>query len=58
MKQEWIVIDCEIQEEAKDNYNNKPQQKLTENALYCKNGAALFIVLYGQLHSDIVTIAK
>ena len=41
-----------------DNYINKLQQKLANQALYCKNGAALFIRLYGQLHSDIVTIVK
>ena len=58
MKQEWIVIDCEKQEKAEDNYNNMQRQKLKENALYRKNGAAMFIVLYGQLHSDIITIAK
>ena len=58
MKQERIVIDCEMQEEAEDNYNNKLRQKLAKQATYRKNGAALFIILYGQLHSDIVTIAK
>ena len=58
MKQEWIVIDCEKQEEAEDNYSNMQRQKLTEHALYCKNGAAMYTVLYGQLHSDIITIAK
>ena len=52
------MIDCEKQGEAKNNYNNKLRQKLAKQALYRKNGAALFIVLYGQLHSDIVTIAK
>ena len=58
MKQEWIVIDCEMQEEAEDNYNNKLRQELAQQATYCKNGAALFIVLYSQLNRDIVTIAK
>ena len=58
LKQEWIAIDCEKQEELKDNFNNKLRQKLTKQALYCKNGVALFIVLYGQLHSKIVTIAR
>ena len=47
LKQEWIVIDCEKQEEAKDNYSNMQRQKLTEHALYCKNGAAMYTVLYG-----------
>ena len=42
MKQEWIVIDCEKQEEAKDNYSNMQRQKLTEHALYRKNGAAMY----------------
>ena len=46
LKQEWILIDYEKQEELEDNYNNKLQH------------AALFIVLYGQLHSEIITIAK
>ena len=52
------MIDYEKQEELEDNYNNKLRQKLAEQALYCKNGAALFIILYGQLHSVIMTIAK
>ena len=58
LKQEWVVIDCEAQEESKDNYSNMQLQKLIEHALYRKNGAAVFIMLYGQLHSDIITIAK
>ena len=58
LKQEWIVIDCEKQEELEDNYNNKLRQKLAKHALYQKNDVGLFIVLYGQLHSNIVTIAK
>ena len=58
MKQEWIVTNCEKQEELEDNYNNKLRQKLTEQALYRKNGAALYIALSRQLYSDIVTIAK
>ena len=58
MKQEWIVIDYEKQEEAEDNYSNIQRQKLTEHALYRKNSAAMFTVLYGQLHSEIITIAK
>ena len=58
LKHEWVVIDCEKQEEAENNYNNMQWQKLTEHASYWKNGAAMFIVLYGQLHSDIVDIAK
>ena len=32
------------------------RQKLTEHALYQKNSAAMFIVLYGQLHSEFITI--
>ena len=47
-----------MQEEAEDNYNNKLRQKLAEQATHCKNSAVLFIVLYGQLYSNIVTIAK
>ena len=58
LKQKLIVIDCKKQEESENNYNNKLWQKLAEHALYWKNGAALFIVSYGQLDSDIMTIAK
>ena len=58
LKQEWILIDYEKQEELEDNYNNKLQKKLAKQAPYPKYGAALFIVLYGQLHIEIVTIAK
>ena len=36
-KQEWDVIDCEKLEELEDNYSNKLRQKLTKQALYCKN---------------------
>ena len=52
------MIDYEKQEKLEDNCNNKLRQKLAKQALYCKNGAALYIVFFGQLHSDIVTIAK
>ena len=41
MKQEWIVTDCEKQEELEDNYNYKLRQKLAKEALYRKNWAAL-----------------
>ena len=58
LKQEWVVIDCEAQEEAEDNYSNMQRQKLTEHGLYRKHGAAMFTVLYGQLYADIITIAK
>ena len=34
------------------------RQKMTEHALYRKNSAAMFIVMYGQLHPEIITIAK
>ena len=34
------------------------RQKLTEHALYRKNGRAMYMVLCGQLHSDIITIIK
>ena len=47
-----------MQEEAEDNYSNIQRQKLAEHGLYRKNGAAMYNVLYGQLHSDIVTIAN
>ena len=53
------MIDCEAQEEEEeDNYSSKQHQKLTEHGLYRKNGAAMFIVVYGQLHADNITIAK
>ena len=58
MKQEWIMIGCEMQEEAEGNCNNKLRQKLAKQAMYRKNGAPLFIVFYVHLHSNIVTIAK
>ena len=58
LKQEWVITDCEARDVAEDNYNNMQRQKLSEHALYRKNSAALYIVLYGQLHSDIITIAK
>ena len=58
MKQEWVVTDCEKQDELEDNHTNMQQQKTAEHALYRKNGAAMFIVMYGQLHPEIITIAK
>ena len=58
LKQEWVMIDCEVQEELEDNYSNMQRQKLTDHALYHKNGAAMYTVLYGQIHADIITIAK
>ena len=57
-EKELIAIDCEKQEELEDNYNNKLHQKFAEQTLYCKSGIALYIVFYGQLHSEVVTIAK
>ena len=57
-KQEWIITNCDTQDEAEDNYSNMQRQKLTEHALYRKNSAAMYVVLYGQLHSDVITIAK
>ena len=50
LKQEWIVTDCEKQDELEDNHSNMQHQKTTEHVLYHKNGAALYTVLYGQLH--------
>ena len=58
LKQEWVVTDCEVQEELEDNYSNMQRQKLTKQGLYREHGAAMFTVLYGQLHADIITIAK
>ena len=57
-KKEWIITDCDAQDEAEDNYSNMQRQKLTEYALYWENSAAMYVVLYGQLHSDIIAIAK
>ena len=58
MKKEWVMIDCDKQDELEDNHSNLQRQKTTEHALYRKNGAAMYTVLYGQLHPDIITIAK
>ena len=41
-----------------DNYNNKLREKLTEKSTYHKNGSVVYDLLFGQLHSDIVTAAK
>ena len=58
LKQDWVVTDCEKQDELENNHTNMQRQKTTEHALYHKNGAAMFIVMYGQLHPKIITIAK
>ena len=58
LRQEWVVTDYEKQDELEDKHSNMQRQKTTEHALYCKNSAALFIVMYGQLHPEIITIAK
>ena len=58
IKQEWIVTDCEKQDELEDNHTNMQQQQTTEHALYRKNGAAMYTVMYGQLHPKIITITK
>ena len=58
LKQEWVVIDCDKQDELNDNHSNMQCQKTTKHGLYRKNGAAMYTVLYGQLHPDIITIAK
>ena len=34
LEHEWIVTNCEIQEDMEDNYNNKLRQKLAEKALF------------------------
>ena len=47
-----------MQEGTEDNYKNKLRQKLVEKALYWKYGAVLYVLSYGQLHSDIVTAVK
>ena len=57
-RQEWVVTDCEKQDELEDNHSNMQRQKTTEHALYRKNGAALFIVMYGQIHPEVITVAK
>ena len=58
LKQEWVVIDCDKQDELNDNHSNMQCQKTTKHGLYRKNGAAMYTVLYGQIHPDIITIAK
>ena len=47
LKQEWILIDCEKQDELEENHTNMQRQKTTEHGLYHKNGAAMYTVLYG-----------
>ena len=46
------------QDELEDNHTNMQQQKTTEHVLYRKNGAVMYTVIYGQLHPEIITIAK
>ena len=58
IKQEWVMTDCEKQDELEDNHTNIQQQKTTEHALYHKNGAAMYTVMYGQLYPEIINIAK
>lgn len=52
------ITDFEQQDELEKKYNSKLRQKMAEEALYLKNGTALNILFFGQLHSDIVTAAK
>ena len=52
------MTDIEAKDAAEDNFNNEQRQKLSEHALFRKNSAALYIVMHGQLHSAIITIAK
>ena len=58
IKQEWVVTDCEKQDELEDNHTNLQRQKTTEHGLYRKNGAAMYTVMFGQLHPEIITIAS
>ena len=58
LKQEWIVTDCEMETELEDNYTNKQRQRLAVKALYCKQGDALYNLIQGQLHSDIIVATK
>ena len=57
LKQRWSITDCELQAELKNNYNNKLCQKLSEKAVYCKNGKGLYNFILGQLHSNIIAVA-
>ena len=52
------MIYCKKQKEAEDNCDNMQQRKLIKHASYRKNGSVVFFVLYSQLNSGIVTIAK
>ena len=52
------MIDCEKQDGFEDNHTNMQRKKTTEHALCSKNGAAIYTLMYGQLHPEIVTIAK
>ena len=40
--QRWVITDCELQIKLEDSYKNKLHQKLSELAVYCKNGKALY----------------
>ena len=58
MKEEQVVTDCDKQDELEDNHSNIQRQKTTAHELYHKKDAAMYTVLYGQLHHDIITIPK
>ena len=42
----FILTDCELQMELKDEYNNKLWQNLIEGAVYRNYGEALIILIY------------
>mmetsp|Transcript_40073 Transcript_40073/g.43480 ORF Transcript_40073/g.43480 Transcript_40073/m.43480 type:complete len:101 (+) Transcript_40073:1-303(+) len=44
--------------ESEDNYNNKIRQNLNKKALYYKHGKALYDLNDGQLHNNIIAVAK
>ena len=52
------MTDCEKQDELEENHTSMQRQKTMEEELYHKEGAVMYTVLYGQIHPDIITIAK
>ena len=58
LKQEWVITDCAKELELEENCNNELQQKLTEKALFRKQGNALYGIVHGQLSSNVIAAAQ
>ena len=56
-KQEWIVMDCVLEAELEDNYNNELRLTLPEKALFRKQGDAIYGIIYDQLGSNVIAAA-